>query len=179
MSTNYTQQYQLSLWEPEDKVQRAEFNENHQKIETALKGLKTDKAEQSALDALAGQVAKKAEQTALEGLAKQLSELAAGQFVYKIDTYTGTGEYRYNHPNRIEFPFKPVVVVVSDPRGSVGSYPWIRGSSKGAVSHATSVSGTDLTWEEQALKWYQSSSECYQLYSADIVYTYLAIGLPV
>lgn len=164
MSTNYTQQYQLSLWEPEDKVQRAEFNENHQKIETALKGLKTDKAEQSALDALAGQV------IALE----------QGKLVYTTGQYTGKGEYGKTKPNRLEFDFKPLLVIVSHSKSTTyGNFPWIRGQGVAAVTPDFTSQTTTLTWEEQAISWYHPVAETLQLNSAGVVYNYIAFGVPV
>ena len=39
MSTNYTQNYQLCQWEPQDKVQRTDFNDDNAKIEAALTAL--------------------------------------------------------------------------------------------------------------------------------------------
>ena len=43
MASNYTVNYQLSQWEPEDKVQRADFNTDNAKIDTAIKAA-ADKA---------------------------------------------------------------------------------------------------------------------------------------
>lgn len=37
-STNHTQHYGLSQWEPEDAFLREDFNEDHRKIEEALAG---------------------------------------------------------------------------------------------------------------------------------------------
>ena len=50
---NYTPNYQLHQWEPEDPFLRTDFNEDLQKIDTALNGLAGDlaqKAAQSDLD---------------------------------------------------------------------------------------------------------------------------------
>ena len=37
MSTNKTQHYQLNQWEAEDKVLRAEFNQDNAKLDSAMK----------------------------------------------------------------------------------------------------------------------------------------------
>ena len=39
MASNYTEHYQLPLWEPEDSFLREEFNETHEKIDGALAAL--------------------------------------------------------------------------------------------------------------------------------------------
>ena len=36
MASNYTTNYELPLWEPQDSFLRTEFNEAHQKIDDAL-----------------------------------------------------------------------------------------------------------------------------------------------
>ena len=36
MASNYTEHYQLPIWNPDDAFLREEFNESHQKIDTAL-----------------------------------------------------------------------------------------------------------------------------------------------
>ena len=50
MASNLTPNFRLSLWAPEDKVSHEEFNEDHSKIDAALK------AEADARVSLAGQV---------------------------------------------------------------------------------------------------------------------------
>ena len=37
MPAHLTEHYQLSLWEADDQVQRADFNSDNQKIDAALK----------------------------------------------------------------------------------------------------------------------------------------------
>ncbi len=37
MASNYTEHYQLPIWSPDDPFLREEFNESHQKIDSALK----------------------------------------------------------------------------------------------------------------------------------------------
>ena len=39
MASNYTTNYQLNQWEAGDQVLRTEFNQDNQKIDTALAGL--------------------------------------------------------------------------------------------------------------------------------------------
>ena len=48
MASNYTKNYQLNQWEPEDKVVRTDFNEDNEKIDAALNS-KADKTTVAAL----------------------------------------------------------------------------------------------------------------------------------
>ena len=161
-----TKTYQLCQWEAEDKVQRTDFNEDNAKLEKALAELESDKAEQTALTALAGQV------TALE----------KGQLVYKCDSYTGTGE-TYTVPNRLEFDFKPLLVIVADSVSmAYGGWPWIRGMESGCSNHpdSGSLSYIRLTWEDRAVQWVNWLDHYgpeRQLNIESRVYHYLALGV--
>lgn len=75
MAANYTQHYQLCLWEPGDKVLREEFNADHKKIDAAIKAvdsradaLAAAKADKTALAALQTAVSAKADQSALNAV---------------------------------------------------------------------------------------------------------------
>ena len=47
MSTNKTQHYHLNQWEVEDKVLRAEFNQDNAKLDSALAQAAQERAERS------------------------------------------------------------------------------------------------------------------------------------
>ncbi len=47
MSTNKTQHYHLNQWEVEDKVLRAEFNQDNAKLDSALAQAAQERAEHS------------------------------------------------------------------------------------------------------------------------------------
>ena len=166
MSTNHTEHYQLCLWEEDDPVQRTDFNEDNEKIETALKGLKTDKAEQTALSALAGQV------TALE----------QGRLLYHYGEYVGTGEYGNLHPCRLEFPFKLLAIMIIDTTDwRYGGFFWLKGASSAAAYLDNVGNNMVLSWEERAVQWYHGysySTAAYQLNSNVRTYKYLALGVP-
>lgn len=83
MAANYTQHYQLCLWEPGDKVLREEFNADHAKIDAAIKAvdrradaLAAAKADRTALEALQAAVNTKADKTALAALQTTVSAKA-------------------------------------------------------------------------------------------------------
>ena len=50
MATNYTANYGLCQWEPQDNFLRTEFNQDNAKIDAALAGLESGKADNSSVD---------------------------------------------------------------------------------------------------------------------------------
>ena len=174
-----TENYQLCLWDPEDKVLRTDFNEDNEKIEQALK----KKAEQSALDTLAGQVDEKAEQSALEVLTGQVTALEQGRLRYKFDSYTGTGTWGSGNATKLEFDFKPLMVIVVHPSNEAyGGCPWLYGMRYGrSVLHSSGgVSDVRLTWTERSVQWvpdYSQSTAATQLNDSGVQYQYFALGI--
>ena len=96
MSTNTSQNLGLHLWEPTDQVLRTEFNQNWQKIDTAV-----DTAQQTAE---AAQDTADAAQTAAS------AAFTPTNMPYVTGTYTGDG----TTTNRtITLGFKPKFVIIS------------------------------------------------------------------
>lgn len=111
---------------------------------------------------------------------EKLDAILAGQLQFAAGEYTGDGKAGKEHPNRIEFPFKPLLVVVNDPTSSnYGGMLWLRGASGGPSFHNSStVTAVSLIWEDHAVSWYDSSGSLYiQLSKAGITYTYFALGV--
>lgn len=81
---NYTPNYQLHQWEPEDPFLRTDFNQDLSKIDTALDGL-ADKA------------------TALEA-----AVVLCGNCQIWTAGYVGTGEYGADKTNHLILPKKPI-----------------------------------------------------------------------
>ena len=52
MSTNKTQNYQLNQWVKSDQVRMEDFNADNAKIDAALAGLSSEKADKTALSSL-------------------------------------------------------------------------------------------------------------------------------
>ena len=174
-----TENYQLCLWDPEDKVLRTDFNEDNEKIERALK----KKAEQSALDTLEKQMAEKAEKTAHDALAGQVTALEQGRLRYKFDSYTGNGTAGKNNPTQLEFDFKPLMLLIVHPTSQIyGGFPWLRGMRCGHsyLNTSGSTSYMYLTWEERAVQWYSYYSNASggdQLNAEGTTYWYFALGI--
>lgn len=113
MPTNYTPNYQLCQWEPEDKVVRTDFNSDNARIDAAIKAVDArvdGKADQSALNALTQTVNGKAEQSALNSLSGQVAR--CGNCRIWTTTYVGNGLYGEDHPTTLTFPKTPAIVFI-------------------------------------------------------------------
>lgn len=85
MASNHTQHYGLCQWEATDAVLRTDFNEDNQKIDTALKtqasnisdltAQMANKANTGAVNSLAEEVAQKADQSDLEATVSRVTTL--------------------------------------------------------------------------------------------------------
>lgn len=93
MSSNHTQNYHLSQWQKTDRVLMSEFNQDNEKIDTAL-------------SQLAAQVSQKADSTRVEAVSATIPKFISG-------TYTGNGEIT----RIIPLPFQPKAVFLTDHRG--------------------------------------------------------------
>ena len=91
MASNYTTNYQLNQWEAGDQVLRTEFNQDNQKIDTALKTI---------TDAIAANGAAIAEQ------AIAIAKCGTCKFTYF--SYTGQGRVQ----NTLTFPKKPLLFFI-------------------------------------------------------------------
>ena len=80
MATNYTEQFQLNLWESGDAFRREEFNQDNQKLENALK------SHAAALEVHNGQI------TALEQVQTAQSQTLNALSSQKASVYVGTYE---------------------------------------------------------------------------------------
>ena len=108
MSTNFTENYQLSQWAKSDRVLMDDFNADNAKIDAAIKavqqkadGLAGSKADASALAALAQTVA-----------AHTSSLSKAGNCRVYTTSYTGNGQSGENKPKGLAFPKAPALVVI-------------------------------------------------------------------
>lgn len=112
--------------------------------------------------------------TALKGLADKVVQTVSGNYV-------GTGECGKEHPNQLEFPFEPdVVVIVVDSTDMLKAGTMLlrsQSKSAGIGSNYSSGSGLNLTltWSGQALSWY-GYDEDYQLNKEGYTYRYFALA---
>ena len=100
MSSGSTQNYQLSQWQQTDRILMSEFNQDNQKIDTAL-------------SALATKVNGKADTSALNAVTASLNSVAATIPKVVSGSYTGNGEAARS----ISLGFQPKAVLLTDCRG--------------------------------------------------------------
>ena len=147
-----TSNYGLKRWDPKDRILHTEFNDNWDKIDTALKG-NADKA--AAL------------QTALA---------SCGNCQIGISTYTGTGTRGEEYPTVITFPKMPTVFFV---RGRATFFAAQGGASEGSLivydSGSAQIRDALLSWSGNQLSIVSSNNAKYQLNTDNSLYWVLAL----
>ena len=145
---NYTPNYQLHQWAPEDKFLRTDFNEDLNKIDTAL-----DKLAQ----------------------AEQLLEGKINECRLYTYTYTGTGSYNEANPCSLHFPIKPALVVIV---GHFAAAIITAGSNHLIAISAGETISNNASWSEdgKVLTWYTYNSEDSQMNSAGWTYQVAVLG---
>lgn len=162
MASNYTSNYGLCQWDPEDKVVRTDFNADNARIDAAIHNVETLKADRSALAALALRVDGKADQSALDSLSGTVSGHSGtlskkGNCEIEYQTYTGNGRYGSSGSTSRSFSGKPLLVVFSGggnmiiaPYG-VGAVYVEAGSSSQALTASWGGSSVSLNSVSSAL----------------------------
>lgn len=119
----------------------------------------------------------------------QMLEQALDNFAFTMGncrvatgTYVGTGVYGQSNPNRLEFDFTPVLVIISSDVIATDEnsiVPFVRGLSGSFIRSDSSNSGCApiyiTAWEDYALSFY-SSTEYRQLNLANVTYSYIVFG---
>lgn len=97
----------------------------------------------------------------------------------KIETgsYVGTGTYGLNNLNTLTFSFEPKFLVVM-PAGGEDLFRLIaiNGAPVANTGYNNTAASVYVSWEENSVSWYSSSSAPSQLNTSTLPYTYLAIG---
>ena len=147
---NYTPNYQLHQWEPEDKFLRTDFNQDLSKIDTALGTLSA---------------------TATE-LGEELHLRGNCQICFQ--TYAGTGTSGNSKPNTLTFPGKPLVLLVRDNSADGRFIMALQGA---LVAHTTVFSGNWVTmsWSGNSVGWYHHSDPEIQMNQAGVTYFVAAL----
>lgn len=174
-ASNQTSNYGLCQWKETDLVVHTDFNEDNQKIDTAL----ARKAEQGDLSALTDRVAAvesgKADQTALEEV-----ETGAARATYGL--YRGSGKYGSANPRTISFSSSiervPKLVIIRPTEGEGDALVLING----ITSTMCNLSGTystsnkvTVSWSGNRVSWYAENPRA-QMEETDVIYHFFAIG---
>ena len=178
MASNYTSNYGLCQWQPNDKVLRTEFNADNAKIDAALAGKASASALSSLQSTVNGLSSGKADVSALNNLsatvAQHTTALAGkGNCTIYTTSYTGSGASGAGSPNSVTFPAKPEVVFISSAGGMRAAL--IQGQQTGFAQSGGSGSSISLTWSGTSLRWYCANSAVGQLNEKNI--TYLVVAL--
>ena len=179
-----TKTYKLNLIETDDAFSPEALNENARTLETQLSAVRGEFAAADA--ALSGRVsaldAAKAPQADLAALAKRVGALEAGKLLWKFGSYTGNGGLGKDSPTRIEFDFKPLLLVVTAPGSWMyGGFPWLYGQVQGIVHlNISTASYVQLQWKNRAVEFYTTVSgatNVYQLNANGMEYKYFVLGI--
>ena len=166
MPSNYTANYHLNQWEPGDKVLRTDFNEDNAKIDAAIK---------AEADALTQAMAAKADKTALDALSQTVSGQAGtlarkGNCQIYFSSYIGDGNYPVGTYHTINFPGKPVFVVVGEGHHLLFGLQGVRTGNHFVDSHNEGVS---LNWSGNTMGIYPTNTVKYN--ENGLTYTVFAL----
>ena len=155
-----TSNYGLKRWDGEDRILHTEFNDNWDKIDTAIKG-NADKAA-AALAAVA----------------------SCGNCKIVTGTYTGNGFYGKDHLTSLTFPFEPKLVIIQNRQlsmaniGATGSDPYGLLIALNPLKQFDTNNGyyhVYLSWKGNTVSWYGESADL-QFNSSGHTFSYLALG---
>ena len=149
---NKTANFQLTQWEKTDRILMEDFNRDNAAIDTALKGN-------------------------ADGVAALQTALAScGNCKIVYGTYTGTGKYGKDSPNKLTFIGKPILVIVQA-QSNTSMYDQhlrlMRGCSWAVGDHSNSSYKNTVGWGDTYVSWYGSKAAT-QFNTQSIVYNYIA-----
>ena len=143
----HTRNYELTIWNAEDRIMREDFNEDNTKTETALANLT------AAQNQLAAQIAN------------------CGNCRIVGTTYVGTGTSGSSGPCRLSFDAKPLLVLIATVDGQLMVIH--RGST--LARNIGSTYTNTVTWSSNTVSWYHTQSNTSQFNSPGITYYVFAL----
>ena len=146
---NYTPNYQLHQWEPQDPFLRIDFNQDLQKIDEILGNLT-------------------AESTALQEAIK-----SCGNCNIFTASYVGTGKSGKTNPNTLTFTTQPLFVYISCP-SAVYFAAEFYGSKFINMRAGSGAANCPATWAGNTVSWYHENNCTNQLNDRDVVYQVMA-----
>ena len=150
VASNYTTNYQLNQWEAGDQVLRTEFNQDNQKIDTALAGLAAQNEE------------------------LEVAVASKGNCHFYTTSYIGTGQVGANNPCTLSFPAKPIFFFV---RQMDAAY-WIAEFYGSPDVHVCVPNGAavfcTVSWSGNVVSWYHASNATSQMNKSGETYQVFA-----
>ena len=156
MASQQTPNYRLSRWAGTDRILVEEFNDNWDKIDTALKS----NADGVAAETAAREAGISALQTALAG---------AGNCSIEIKSYTGNGTKGSSNAIRFTFDKTPQIVFIT---GYGTTAIGVRGCSS-ALS--TDSGGLQMIWSGNTVSWYNEYNYISHMNNSGSTYTVIAL----
>lgn len=147
MPSSYTENYQLSQWEAEDRVQRTDFNSDNVKIDAAL--------------------AQKANLSALTGLAK----IATGSY-----TGTGEYGKNHPNTLTFPFKPQLVLIVSVMATNAADYMIAVQGQTHCCTFNTNGSGYSFCTWSGNRFSWYSTDHAGAQFNNSDQELLYVAIG---
>lgn len=161
MASNHTQHYGLCQWEATDGVLRVDFNEDNQKIDTALKELEAQ------------------DKTLAEALASQAETIqSCGNCSIVYGSYIGTDQYGVTNPNTLTFSHKPILVFIQSAAAEkendlklrlMRGIPWAVGMDGNSYWENT------VAWTGNSVQWYNLQGSWPQFNKKSSTYHYVAL----
>lgn len=145
-----TEKYKLNLIDPSDEFSPEPLNQNAETVEAQFQ------AREAAEKALDDKFT-----TADAAIQKNLGSGGSNARI-AWGSYEGSGQCGKDHPNRLEFDFKPCLLFVH-------GYAWMVRPS------GYSSAGT-VTWGEQDVSWWSSATGS-QCSNSNMTYYYMAVGV--
>ena len=160
-----TTYYQLNKPEAADPLRVADFNENADKIDAALKQVDDNSVTRSAQVRSEAANALAAYQTANDA-----AVAAKGNCRVVVGTYTGTGTYGSSNKNSLTFDAEPLFLLING--GGYTAYMTKSGCSYGWCG-PDSYRSMNKTWGK-TVTWYNTGNYQLQLNVSGTTYTYMA-----
>ena len=161
-----TTYYQLNKPEAADPLRVADFNENADKIDAALKQVDDNSVTRSAQVRSEAANALAAYQTANDA-----AVAAKGNCRVVVGTYTGTGTYGSSNKNSLTFDAEPLFLLING--GGYTAYLSETGRRTAANSGGDSIRSMVTYWGK-TISWYSSGNDQLQLNVSGTTYTYMA-----
>ncbi|MCI8812193.1 MAG: hypothetical protein HFG12_02990 [Oscillibacter sp.] len=164
-----TPHYKLTQWDKSDRILMEPFNQDHVKIDTALK------AHDTAIAAKAQQSDLTAEISARTGAISALNTAVAklGNCQLYATTYTGSGAGRAENPRSFAFPHPPRMVILTN---GTAAYWWILGRNYSANSiNPDPRSNIGFQLSGNTLSWWSTNSTGLTMDNSGETYSLLAL----
>ena len=175
-----TPHYKLPQWDKTDRILMEPFNQDHAKIDTALKAHDTAIAAKAQQSDLTAEISARTKALAAETAARTSAISALNTAVVKLGncqlyttTYTGSGAGRTENPRSFTFPHPPRMVILTN---GTAAYWWILGRNFSANSMGSDPrSNIAFQFSGNTLSWWSTNSTGLTMDNKGETYSLLAL----